>query len=221
MSDHREEMISILLDGELDAAETAKLLNEFGSNPQSRCRLERYQLISDTVRNQLPDLLNHNLSLRITQAIAREDVHSSNIKTLSEPLHSGWRVTGFALAASLAAMAVVGVQWYQPDTAFVPGQLASAPGIVPASVPVEIVSSQPLAAAGDMVQLVANGQSTTPPGNAVSVVSGDPAHWKVLRSTSPPRLTEYLINHNEYSSPVPVRDGMMPQVRVVGYASGE
>jgi hypothetical protein len=72
-----------------------------------------------------------------------------------------------------------------------------------------------------MVQLVANGPAASRTGEVMQGITSDQAQWKVLRATNKPRLTEYLINHNEYSSAVPVRDGLMPQVRVVGYDSGE
>ncbi|KAF0193246.1 MAG: sigma-E factor negative regulatory protein RseA [Gammaproteobacteria bacterium] len=222
MNDHPEEMISIMLDSELDAAETEKVISALGSNPRYRYRLERYQLISDTIKHQLPDLLNHNLALRVTQAIADEQVHSTNVRQLSEPLHSGWRVTGFALAASLAAMAVIGVQWYQPDSSLTPEQLASATAPVMAPATVEFGTLPSISTTADSVQLVSAGQSVVrSPEVLAQVASGDAAQWKVLRATSRPRLTEYLINHNEYSSIVPVRDGLMPQVRIVGYDSGE
>src|SRR3972149_3280327 len=104
MNGHREEIISVMLDGELDRAEAGKLVKEMGRNPEFRNRFERYQLISDTLKKQLPDLLNHNLAVRINEAIAGETPPNTNIRKFSEPLRSGWRITGFALAASLAAM---------------------------------------------------------------------------------------------------------------------
>ncbi len=221
MNDHPEEMISIMLDSELDAAETEKVIRSLGSNPRYRYQLERYQLISDTIKHQLPDLLNHDLALRVTHAIADEQAHNINVRQLSEPLHSGWRVTGFALAASLAAMAVIGVQWYQPDSSLAPEQLASATAPVMAPATVEFGTLPPILTA-DGVQRVSAGQSAVrSPDGLAQGVSGDAAQWKVLSAASRPRLTEYLINHNEYSSVVPVRDGLMPQVRVVGYDSGE
>lgn len=223
MNEQREQMISSLMDGELGSAETEQLIHELSDDSASRHRLERYQLISDTIRKQLPDLLNHRLDLRIREAMVAEAPHTSNIKKFPEPVHTGWRVTGFALAASLAALAVIGVQWNVADPMLQPAPLASAtvalssPALMGMDPPLTAQAPLPVAVPDRGVQLVATGEALTATGQLTPPVAGQQAQWKVLTDINRPRLTEYLINHTEYSSIVPVRDGLMPQVRVVGY----
>lgn len=224
MNDPREEMISVMMDGELNRADTGTVIDELGRDGACRRRFERYQLISDTLRKQLPDLLKHDLTLRVNDAIARESAHNTNIRTFPEPLHSGWRISGFALAASLAAMAVIGVQWSAPDATFQPASLASSTppsSLATVALPAaDIVNPESVAAVAGVergVQLVSSGDPTAAAGESMPSSVDTPTQWKVLRAPHQPRLAEYLVNHNEYSSVVSVRDGLMPQVRVVGY----
>ena len=71
------------------------------------------------------------------------------------------------------------------------------------------------------IQLVAEGDVLSPANGAPLGVVGQDAQWKTDQLAVRSRLTEYLINHNEYASAVSVREGLLPQVRVVGYDSGE
>ena len=125
MSKHPDEKISVLMDGELEGTERDRLIQELKMDSQTRCCLERYQLISDALKKHLPDMLGHDLFQRVTQAIAGEEPHRQISLKSSDTTHFTWRVTGFALAASLAALAVIGIQWTQPEQSLVSPQLAS------------------------------------------------------------------------------------------------
>lgn len=217
MKDNRpDEMISRLMDGELDGPERERLIQELKTDTQSRHRLERYQLISDTIKQHLPDIYRHDLSQRVSRAVAAEE--SYQMVPRKEPSQITWRVTGFALAASLAAVAVIGVQWSQPEQSLLgPQHQASAPAdMLP---PGQAVSQRVAAGRMNDIRLVAEGETVAPAGRSAPVagagqVGADPVAGRA-------RLTEYLINHNEYASAISVREGLMPHVRVVGYDSGE
>lgn len=107
MSDESKEAISALADGEDSAGNTAKLLDKVTLDPLSRATWERYHLLSDAIKGRLPDQIQTGLSDRIHDAIAQEPVVLATRRKrrgILKPL------TGLALAASVATVAILGVR---------------------------------------------------------------------------------------------------------------
>ncbi len=106
MSDSLNEQVSACVDGENDATETALLLRRLSQDDGLRSRWARYHLISDALKNNLPEHPSLSLADRIHQAVAQETTpqRAFSAARLLKP------AAGFAIAASVAALAVFAVR---------------------------------------------------------------------------------------------------------------
>ena len=107
MSDETKEAISALADGETGSTGTSKLLDNIIRDPSSRTTWERYHLLSDAIRGRLPDGVQSSLSTRVHDAIALEPVALATRRKRVRILKP---LTGLALAASVATVAILGVR---------------------------------------------------------------------------------------------------------------
>ncbi|MAT50776.1 MAG: hypothetical protein CMK32_06290 [Porticoccaceae bacterium] len=99
-----QESLSALVDDEAGELEVRRLLKAVGENPELRGRWQRYQLISASMRKELPAGLV-DLSARISEAVDEQHLESPRrLQKLLEPLGK------VAIAASVAVAAVFGVQ---------------------------------------------------------------------------------------------------------------
>jgi sigma-E factor negative regulatory protein RseA len=115
--EYRDEALSALMDGETDELELRRTLKSLAEDPGQRRKWQRYQLASAAMRRELPPQMV-DLSSRISESLAREQPHRPSINRFLQPLGK------VAIAASVAAIAVLGVQNWQlsvpggaPDTA--------------------------------------------------------------------------------------------------------
>ncbi len=107
------EQLSALVDDELTGSEHAMLLKRIESDEQLYERLSHYQLISDALQNHLPDRVDPVFSRRV-QGILRAEPALSRYSRLGALLRP---VTGVAVAASVAVMAVMTIQSARQETA--------------------------------------------------------------------------------------------------------
>lgn len=110
MSDHEErlaESLSALMDGESTELETHRILKEVGDTSGARCsardKWQRYQMASSVMTGQPVSKID--LSGAISAAIDLENAHRINPLTR----HAG-SAGRFAIAASVAMVAILGVQ---------------------------------------------------------------------------------------------------------------
>lgn len=124
MTEPLNEQLSALVDDELDQAEQALLIRQLARDEALRDRLARYQVISDSLRSNLPHRVDTHFYLRVHAQLEQEAaIHAAPVRTRSlvKP------VTGVALAASVAVVAVLSLQSVrQQDPAATPA-LATAP----------------------------------------------------------------------------------------------
>ncbi len=106
MSDSLNEQVSACVDGESDVTERALLLRRLSQDDGLRSRWARYHLISDALKNNLPEQPSLSLADRIHQAVAQETTpqRAFSAARLLKP------AAGFAIAASVAALAVFAVR---------------------------------------------------------------------------------------------------------------
>lgn len=106
MSEKLNEQVSACVDGETEPGESDLLLRRLSQDDSLRSRWARYHLISDTLKNNLPEHLSLTLSERIRQSIANEPTPQTrfSVTRLLKP------AAGFAIAASVAALAVFAVR---------------------------------------------------------------------------------------------------------------
>jgi sigma-E factor negative regulatory protein RseA len=194
-NDNMKEEISALMDGETDAPQMQELIRELRNDPECRDCWEQYHLIGDALRNNLPSDIDRNLVSHISQAIANEDLPAPVKPAASQPekpkrqaAASPW--TGFALAASVAAVAYLGVGMItQEEPGTVPRVATSAPAQV-----------APLA-------------RTTPPPSDFRTVQGH--QWTVTRPAVESRLNNYLLSHRNVAGSTAMSPAVLPNARLV------
>jgi len=129
--------ISALMDGELDARELGEPLAALGRDGEAFEAWRTYHLISDTLQGRA--MLTHDCLRRVAARLAEEPVLIGPLPSdVARPARPRWFVPS-ALAASLAAVALVGWMAFAPQEQGgpLPGQLAEAqPRPVPAVVQV-------------------------------------------------------------------------------------
>lgn len=178
MSEQLYEQISAFVDGELQEHETELLLKRLEREPELRAALVRYSTMGAGLREGSRDGVTRGFSARVSAAIAA----SGAVAPATVPLRKGfsprWLRTaaGLGVAATVAAVAILGVQQMQ----------APMPGAAPQMAATSL-SSQPIVI-GD-----------------VSTGSEAPSYTVPAPTTDVPlvpaaRLTNYVVAHSQYTS---------------------
>ena len=187
MNEQKREQLSALVDDEL-AQEASSVIESLLEDNDAKETWSRYHLIGNSLRGHLPEHIV-DISSNVSQAIASEPTILAPAKKSSSRKSSDLMkpVMGFAIAASVAAVAIFNVQ--QANQISETGQ----PVIAQSS----IATSQPSLA-------------TSP-----QLVNQQTAQAQVYQVKHvDPRLNRYLVNYNEYRANTVV-SGMPPHVRMV------
>lgn len=188
MNESTKEQLSAFIDG---AVKDDHMLDKLIHDEDMKETWSRYHLIGDCLRDNLPKNISHQVSLNVSNALRDEPTVLApkpkrfNIKPLA----------GFAIAASVAMVAVFSIQ--SGNDVVSPAIGTSTIAAVATTTPVKTFSfpqAQLLPAAVK--------QSDTP------------------ESIANQRLNNYLMNHSEYRSNVGV-NGILPYVRMVTIESQE
>ena len=103
------------------------MIDALGGDGELRERFVRYQVISQALKHDLPAQTTDNLAARVAEALANEPTvlaPRQPLKAVRQVLH---HVGGLALAASLTAVAILGIQSLTEDVQPTPApQVASA-----------------------------------------------------------------------------------------------
>lgn len=116
MSVNENELLSAFIDGELQGAELDQVLNLIETNPEIYKRVYCYQLGSDVLHEHVTAEPDFDFSQRLATALTDEPVYSLD-DAVDKPTaqiiplkQTFWKqAAGFAVAASIGAIAVVGV----------------------------------------------------------------------------------------------------------------
>jgi len=118
------ELLSALVDGELQGEALAQALDLLAKDPQAMQQFQRYQSASDVLHGYHAEIPNMTLSNRISLAVQDEPSFSSQTEKKSNiinfPKQFWQQASQFALAASVGAFAVIGVMSQSPDTTSLP-----------------------------------------------------------------------------------------------------
>ena len=187
MNKQPDAQLSSLVDGELDESECSAALDSVLKNNSHRCCWERYHLIGDAMRRNLPRVVDSQLSVRVMAALKDEPT------VLAPPVKSGnsfgKQLAGLAVAASVAAVAVFGVQYlYQEDG---------------------LVKSQEQMAKAPVVPMIKRNDFA---GRDIQLATESSSHPNVQPMLNP-RLNQYLLDHNQQSARIV--HGVMPYARIV------
>ena len=179
MSDQLYEQISAFADGELPENETELLLKRLEREPELRAALVRYHVIGANVRETATRTTilrggSRSFVARVNAAIAADGARPATGARVRMPR---WLkpVAGVAIAATVAAVAILGVQWIQ---------LPLQENTVAAVTPVNPVASP----------LVIGDVQVTAPSYTVPVPTTDTPIVPAAR------LTNYVVAHSQYSS---------------------
>lgn len=191
MSEFDNEQISVLMDGEL-GNENTDITDRIIKNQELRGTWSRYHLIGDCLRGNLSDNISNDISSKISDALQSEPTVLAPKRTKRINLRP---VAGFAIAASVAMVAVFGVQRGNEID-------ISTPGASVASNEVNTIAPQTFSFPETQVLPAAVKKTDTPDAIANQ------------------RLNNYLMNHNEYRSNGSI-NGILPYVRIVTIESQE
>ena len=213
---HQDENLSLLLDNDSDADVNA-VLDEVMADVNLQYRMRRYQIIGETLRNELPQAIDtdfhHGVMARIREQSPNLEAHgkqsdqgnnqsnnqSNNQGNVVPLLARAWfkPFAGLAVAASVAVVTVALWQPLQQRGALPNDALVSAD-----QQKIEQLAGQQVVGSAVPVPVSSRVQSGT--------------RWK-LEQESPVlqrKLNAYLVNHTEYSSSM---QGLIPQARVAGF----
>lgn len=188
MSEQIREQISAFLDGELPSAESELLLKRMLRDAALRESFGRYALIGEAMRGMKHMPLRGNFTGAINGAIDGEPAGPASVDVSASAPRRWWRpLAGASLAASVALIAIVALQW----RAGVPPIVALAPVAASAvTMPVPVVAKNREALS-----------YITPPvtGNMPKAIVGA-------------RLTKYVFAHSQYPSLLGQRDVMTDMI---------
>ena len=198
MADNIEEKISALVDGEMPREEIDSLMDGLKHDKTSQMCWRHYHLISDALKNNLPDELPEDFVNRISLALESEPLLSTPPRRTFDYQAFIRPTIGFALAASVAAVVFVGLGWNTQQTGIeqMPTLASNTP---PAPSAITTVSTQP----------------------AISYTTVHGRQWDVEQPELASKLNDYLINHDQYSAVDGMHNSVLPQVRIVGYERSE
>ena len=191
--------ISALVDGELQGPARDRVVSALYGNAELRRAWARYHLIREAVRKIGPVPGACSIAGKVSEALSGE-----RIVPFKPRAGRPWPgpLPGLALAASVAAIAILGVRGL--DDGHDGGTRLSAAG----------ASRHEMVAAGFATTV------TDPPSSRVVALTTtrsetDRMQWSGAPPDAKARLNAYLVNYNEYAGNG-VR-GVLPYVRIVGY----
>jgi sigma-E factor negative regulatory protein RseA len=170
MSDDLNERLSAWVDGELKEPRASAGLDEVLDDVNARRRWERYHLIKQSMKGELPEWVDKDFAARVMERIDAEQAPAPARRRESPGLSRMLRpIGGFAVAATVAVVTIVTWQGMQEQVD-----------------PTTVVAQNPV--------VTAQGGQATP----VSPQQG--THWERQQPVVESRLNTYLVNHAEYGS---------------------
>ena len=111
MNDAKKERLSAFVDDEAEGS-TRELAGELLADPELLGVWSRYHLISDCLKRNMPEHLDKELAGRVAKSLEREPAIVAPARIPAAFIKP---VTGFAIAASVATLAIVGIQQQQAN----------------------------------------------------------------------------------------------------------
>jgi len=201
------EKLSSFIDGELSREHCETLISSICKDEDMKSCLARYQIISDSMKNQLPDGIKKDFVHCVMSAIDSEPTilapsrstprkHVSSGNVIYIPSFAK-KVAGFAIAASVATIAIVGVQNQNQD-----------PGSQVVAMPEnsEFVRLQNQASMTASTDPVIIPKSTSGYSTASSPITRNSIPQLKPTHKFDPVLQQYIVNHAQYASGSGVND---------------
>jgi sigma-E factor negative regulatory protein RseA len=179
MSEYLRDQLSAFIDGELPKHEIELLFKRLDGNAELRATLARYTLIGESLRTRSAEGPSRTFAERVRAAVRESGPLVGGVTSAARMQEWRWLkpVAGMAVAATVAAVAILGLQRMQDP-------LIESPQVA-ATVPAQPVIPE---------------EATAGAAGSPSYVVPAPASANSLVNTS--RLTNYVVAHSEYSSPL-------------------
>ncbi len=175
MTDAVNEQLSTCLDGELPQAELDLLLKRLERDSELRNALGRYTVIGEALRNTRPVVASRSFADKVMAAVEQEPTTARRGLRISPILTRSLRpAAGIGIAATVAALAILSVRQTGVETT---GPIAANEPVV---TPTAVVAQSSDEAASYIV----------------------PTGTSQLTFVPATRLTNYVVAHSEYSSPL-------------------
>jgi sigma-E factor negative regulatory protein RseA len=188
MTEQELERLSALVDDEIPENEIPMEFKKLSNNPSSCEVWSHYHLIGDAMRGEAGPLYTSELAQTISRRLQDEPVVMvpAAVKQTKVPKHRTY--TGFAVAASLAAVAVV---------------------LAP-----QMINQEGSGVSQKVVEVV---EVVSQPPTQTRYVAENGTRWEMLKKPKvESRLNTYLVNHQEMS-PTNNMKGIMPYANFVSY----
>lgn len=194
MTDALNEQLSACLDGELPPAELDLLLKRVGREAELRAAIGRYSLIGEAMRAERPAVASRDFASKVMAAVAAEPAQAETAVPVARP-----KVAQKSAAERAAGMSPAVIRYLRPAAG-----MAIAAGVAA----VAVLTMQPTGQSdlgAVSTPLVAANQ---PAANEPVVASDAESSYVVPTSTTQSpfipatRLTNYVVAHSEYSSPL-------------------
>lgn len=198
-----KDALSALIDGELDEHEMQMLIREMRDDAEHKRCWEHYHIIGDALRNNLPPRIESSMVDRISQAILTEDLPLQEQLVSEQPVSEQARsnrvrtmrpMAGFAMAASVAAVAYLGFGMIALDDQAGPRLASTTPAEMASPVvPNMVAKSNPVPLG---IQTVSDG------------------HRSAVQSSLQSRLNPYLYDHRNAAT-TGINAWVLPRARIV------
>jgi negative regulator of sigma E activity len=204
------EQISSLVDDELDGVDPHVAIESMLADQKARLCWERYNLVSDTLKRDLPDIIDCQFASRVMAELHKEPTvlapHSHPTSTTKSTFTK--RLAGLAVAASVATVAIFGAQMLYRKEGIVPTQqYAQLPG----------------AKNTEIASMAGSGMAGSGMGGA-EISQGDIQNFAQTLNKptlaaetdiqNNPYINKYLLDHNRHAARGVVQ-GVMPYVRII------
>lgn len=211
MTNSPDERVSALLDGELAEHELQSAMDELLAKDDNRKAWARYHLIGDTLKRNLPTGIDHDFSSRVMAVLDDEPTVLA-----PPPSRASWgqRAAGLAVAASVAAVAVLGVQFVYQEDAQAPVQQVAQQASPAQNTTLMAKKNAERVGIRSNIQTVTQpaGQSTV---QLVTQSENSTSNAPKIVKHFHPRLNKYLVDHNQQASQAV--QGVVPYARIVAY----
>lgn len=211
MSDLVNERLSQLMDGETDDVD-GRIIDDLLQNPGRRDTWWRYHLIADILRHDTEILAHQNLADRISAALEAEPV----ILAPRALWQRNWvkPVAGLAIAASVAVVAILGLQQNGSSDIEPVSQMPQTVARTSTQIPETV--ARPIQ---ELTQIPTPIVRQFKP--RAQLASVETREEEISPVTSPvySRMNSYLLNYNEYRSTETQMQGMLPYVRIIAHES--
>lgn len=220
MREKGNDELSALMDGEATELEMHRVLHNIDEDPEQAAKWQRYHLVSAILKKEIrPCSAQHlaklDLASRVSEALAEEPVliHHTESASHHKPVvaesgqSSWWRpMANVAIAASVAAVVVIG--WQQTQPAAVKPAVASVVAHANANAPAANLNANVMPVQYGNAAPVSQSFGVMPRSVAV------PVEYVRPQKLDEQRFNRYLISHSGNAA-FATQGGQLPYVRVV------